>query len=566
MTSGLPPRRIWDVLPAAPRDAGRALGRYPPIMAQLLYNRGIRSAADAEAFLHPKPPAPDEEIPLPNAQAAVSRLAEAVRSGETMAVYGDFDADGVTSSALLVEALTALGARPIVYIPDRVAEGHGLNLPAIRHLHRRGVSLVITADCGVTDVAEVAAAADLGIDTIVTDHHTPPGVVPDAVAVVNPKLSPGSTGIFHVLASVGVAFKLCQSLYRALDRPMDWSLLEFVALGSVADLSPMEGENRRLVREGLMYLNRTQRPGLRALLDVAGLKPGQVDTEAIGFGLGPRINAPGRMGHANISYQLLVASQPDEAHALAQQLDAANADRQRLTRQALARARERLTEAPELGPLLILGDPDFSPGIVGLVAGRLREEYYRPAVVYQRGPEETRASCRSIPEFNIIEALRQCDDLFQRYGGHAQAAGFTIATGRLPELEERLTDIARRELAGRDLRPSIAIDAEIPLGRIDGAAIRAMRELAPYGVGNPQPTFLARDIEVLDVRRVGADGRHLRLRVREGPVSWTAIAFNAPPLPDPVPGYIDLVFTLSIERRQERETLQLNVLDLAVAG
>lgn len=565
MTTRQPPRRLWNVTPAAPSDVLRPLGRYPPLMAQLLYNRGIRSAADAEAFLDPQPHDSGGSAQIPGAEAAVARLVEAVRSGETIAVYGDFDADGVTSSALLVEAFTGLGARPITYIPHRVTEGHGLNLPAVQSLHRQGVGIIVTADCGVSDATEVAAAADLGIDVIITDHHSPPPVLPSAAAVVNPKL-PGGPDAYRVLASVGVAFKLCESLYRALGRNLDPSLLEFVALGTVADVSPMGGENRYLVSEGLKRLNRTERPGLQALLEVADLKPGEVDSESVGYRLGPRINAPGRIDRADASFQLLTASSHEEARALAQGLDSKNTERQKLTRATVAKAREALAGDRDLPPILILGDADFSAGIVGLVAGLLREEYYRPAVVYQRGPNETRASCRSIPEFSVIDALRRCDDLFQRYGGHAQAAGFTMATDRLPELVERLTAIAREELDGKRLHPSIAIDAEIPLGRIDGAAIRAVRQLAPYGVGNPQPTFLSRNVEVLDVRGVGADGRHLRFKLREGPVVWAAMAFDAPRLPQPAPERIDLVFNLSIDRWDGRERLRLNIVDLRVTG
>jgi len=565
MPSG--PRRIWRVLPPAPPEALRALGAYPPLMAQLLSNRGVRSAAQAEAFLDPRRPGTSgaDAAPLPGAEAAVSRILRAIRSGETIAVYGDFDADGVTASALLWEAFTGAGARLVAYIPDRVTEGHGLNVAAIRELRGLGAGLIVTADCGVTNAAEVAAAAELGVDVVVTDHHTPPAVLPGAAAVVDPKL-PGAPDAWKPLSAVGVAFTVAEALGLAAGRPADRSLLEFVALGTVADLSPMEGVNRALVREGLEQLNRTQRPGLRALLAVAGLEPGHVDTEAISFALGPRINAPGRMDHASASFRLLTAPSADEARALAEQVNAANVERRRQTAETLAAVQARLKASPGELPLIFLGDPSFPPGVLGLAAGKLTEEHYRPSVVCQIGPVETRGSCRSIPEFNIIEALRRCDGLFTRYGGHAQAASFTIPTERLPELDRRLGAIAREALAGADLRPRIVIDAEIPLGRIDGAAIRAMRDLAPFGIGNATPTFVARRVEVLDARAMGADGRHLRLKVREGSVTWTAVAFNAPELPRPVPSHVDIVFTLAIDRWDGRETLRLNVLDLAPAA
>jgi single-stranded-DNA-specific exonuclease len=563
MLSRTRPKRQWHVLPAPPAPALRALGAYPPLIARLLYNRGVRTAAEAQAFLEARR-APADAAGLPGTDAAVRRIAQAVRSGETIAIYGDFDADGVTASALLWEALKGFGVQPVIYIPDRVTEGHGLNLGALQELRRLGARLVVTADCGVTNASEVAAAADLGMDVVITDHHTPPPALPSAAAVVDPKRA-GSSEALRGLSAVGVAYVLSEALARELARPADPTLLEFVALGTVADLAPLAGQNRALVREGLRSLGRTKRPGLLALLAVAGLEPKQVDTEAISFSLGPRINAPGRLDHASPSFRLLTAASLDEARPLAEQVNAANADRQRQTAEVLAAVAQR-AEAIAGRPLIFLGDPEFPPGIIGLAAGKLTEEHYRPAVVCSVRPQETRGSCRSIPEFNIIEALQRCDGLFARYGGHAQAAGFTIATERLPELERRLTAIAAETLGQTDLRPRLVIDAEVPLSRIDGTMIRAMRELAPFGAGNPQPAFVARRAEVREARTMGAEGRHLRLKLREGAVTWVAVAFNAPELPQPAPPFIDLVFTLGIDRLDGREMLRLNVLDLAPAA
>ncbi|MBI3744218.1 MAG: single-stranded-DNA-specific exonuclease RecJ [Chloroflexi bacterium] len=564
-------RRRWDVAPLATAEVVRALRDYPPIMAQLLFNRGVRSVADAEAFLHPPASSPDDASRIPGAQAAVERIMRALRNRELIAVYGDFDADGVTSAALLTEWLHSAGARLVPYIPDRVSEGHGLNLGAVQELHSRGVKLIVTADCGITNHPEVAAAADLGIDVVITDHHTPPASLPMASAVVDPKL-PGSPPAYAGLASVGVAFTLCEALARELSVDLDPALLEFVALGTIADMAPMTGLNRSLVREGLARLNKSQRPGIRALLQAARLELGHVDTESVAFALGPRINAPGRIDHASPAYLLLTAPEMEEAQRLAEQIDAANGERQRTTADVLAKVRDYLAQLEAMPPILILGDELFPAGIVGLAAGKLTEQCYRPSIVYQRGDRECRASCRSIPEFNIIEALRECDGkgpvrgepvepLFVRYGGHAQAAGFTIATERLPELERRLLAIAERKLAGQPLVPRIAIDAEIPLGRINGPLIKAMRDLAPFGLGNPTPIFLARDVEVRDMKAVGADGKHLRITLRDGAVAWTAMAFNAPPLEGSTPKRIDVVFNLSVDRFNGRETLRLNVVD-----
>ncbi len=558
-------RPSWHVLPLAPREFFEALSEHPPLVAQLLYNRGVRSTLDAQAFLDPEGTTSHEAWLLPQAREAVDRLARAIRDGETIAIYGDFDADGVTSSAVLHEALRGLDARVLVYIPDRVAEGHGLNLEAIRELHSQGVGLIVTADCGVTDRHQVAAAAELGVDVVITDHHAPPEILPEAAAVVDPKLDSSPTP-YSVLASVGVAYKLCEALYQDLGREIDRSLLELVGLGTVADVSPLTGENRFLLREALGYLNSTSRPGIQALLEVSGIQPGHVDSESIAFSLGPRINAPGRMDHAGPAFKLLTASSAEEATTLAAEVDAQNMKRRSQTTEILARVDEELAQRAELDPILIVGDAAFLPGVVGLAAGRLRERYNRPSIVYQWGPEESRASCRSIPEFDMIAALRRCDDLFTRYGGHAQAAGFTIPTERLPALEERLIAIAGEELAGLDLTPRLVIDAKISLPKLRPDVIRALRALGPHGEGNPAPTFLARDVEVREVRAMGGDGQHLRLKLRAGGVAWSAVCFNAPAFPDPPPERADLVFTIAVDHFSGNGMLQLRVIDLAPVG
>ena len=560
MDSSGKPRRTWQVFPRAKGEQLRAVGDLPPLVAQVLYNRGVRSAAEAQAFLEPERTPERDPFLLPNAEPAVERIVKALQSRETIAVFGDFDGDGVTSSALLTQGLHALGARLVPYIPDRVSEGHGLNLPAVHFLHQQGVGLIVTADCGITSAAEVAAAADLGIDTVITDHHTPPERLPDAVAVVNPKLKGASTA-YADLAAVGVAFKLVDALFARLGRSADESLLEYVALGTVVDLAPMRSENRHLVSRGLDHLNRTTRPGIQELLKVSGLAPGQVDTEAISYALGPRINAPGRIDHATPSYQLLVARSTAEAAPLAAELNAMNAERQRLGREVMSAVDEQL-ERP-LPPILILGDPSFPPGVVGLAAGKLAEQYHRPAIVCQVGPEETRGSCRSIPKFNIIEALRQCDGLFSRYGGHAQAAGFTMATRDFPELRERLTAIAAAALAGQDLTPRIIIDAEVRLAGLNGEVVTALRGLAPHGPENPLPTFLSRGVQVKELRPMGDQGQHMRLKLKAGGVTWRAVAFDMALAGDQPPPLIDVVFTLSVDRWSGRDLLQLRVLDMA---
>ncbi len=556
-------RRAWQLLPPADREELESLGDLSPLIAQLLRNRGVTSREEAHVFLHPQPMAQHNPLRLPNAEAAVERIASAIEGQETIAIFGDFDADGVTSAALLMEGMRALGARLVPYIPDRVAEGHGLNLPAIHFLREQGVQLIVTADCGITSAGEVAAAADLGIDTVITDHHAPPETLPGAVAVVDPKI-PGAPDAYADLAAVGVAFTLMEALYARMGRPTDETLLEYVALGTVADISPMRGENRYLVSQGLDHLNNTKRPGISELLKVSGLAPGQVDTEAISFALGPRINAPGRVEHADPSFQLLVAQSAAEARPLAEMLNAKNIERRQLTENLVAKVEAMLEAMGDALPaILILGDPEFIPGVIGLAAGKLAEQYHRPSIVCQVGPQETRGSCRSIPEFNIIEALRRCDGIFDRYGGHAQAAGFTLPTRDFDGLKTRLIEIASEALREQTLTPSLLIDAELPLEGLNGQAIRALRELAPHGLDNPPPTLLSRNVKVKEARSMGKDGQHTRLKLQAGNVTWSAVAFDFAMEGQPAPPLIDVVYTLSADRWNGGEMLQLRVLDMA---
>jgi single-stranded-DNA-specific exonuclease len=551
-------RKRWNVLPPAPPEHFEAFRDYPKLVAQLLYHRGVRTLQAAEGFFTPRLTAAPLDG-LPGAGAGVTRLAKAIQNGERIAVYGDFDADGVTSAALLTQAIRGLGAQVVPYIPDRVAEGHGLNLKGLQFLRDQGISLVVTADCGVSNAQEVATASDWGMDVVIMDHHSPPARLPPATAVIDPKL-PNADPSFAPLASVGVAFKLAEALYAHFGKAVDRSLLEFVALGTVADVAPLTGQNRALVREGLASINRTRHPGLQELMRVAGLQPGHVDTEAIGFALGPRLNAPGRIDHADASYLLLTARSADEARPCAERMDAANRERQRQTREIFERA-QRMVGDGSSQPIIIVGDPSFEPGVMGLVASKLCDQFYRPTVVYQNVVEETRASCRSILEFNIIAALREHDGLFTRYGGHAQAAGFTLPTSRLPLFKERLLASAAR-LNSAALMPHITIDAQVSLERLNGEVIRALQALAPHGEGNPQPTFLAKGLEVSDARQMGDQGQHVRLKLRSGNVTWSAVAFNTPESVQPMPKKIDAVFSITVDRFDGREMLRLNIVDM----
>ncbi|MCR4406245.1 MAG: single-stranded-DNA-specific exonuclease RecJ [Anaerolineae bacterium] len=563
-----PDAKRWKLPEPLPPAYQERFPGVPSLLVRLLYNRGIISPQAVRDFLGP-PSLGANPFSLPGIHQAVARLRQAIRSGEKIAVYGDFDADGVCATAVLVETLQALGADAHPYIPHRVDEGYGLNLDALRKLYRNGVRLVVTVDCGIRSVAEVAAA-QRGLDLIVTDHHSVGSELPPAVATINPKL-PESTYPFQDLAGVGVAFKLAQALLLACRRMgkqpslVEDELMDLVALGTVADIVPLLGENRDLVRLGLKHLNDPQRPGLKALMVKAGVRPGEITATTIGYVLGPRLNAAGRLADAMTSYRLLTTRDPGEAEQLAAKLDETNRQRQKLTEETLEQARAQVLAEGTDVPLLFAAGENFLPGIVGLVAGRLTEELYRPAVVVEVGEKQSRGSCRSIPDFHITAALDRCRDLLVRHGGHAAAAGFTVENSNLESLRDCLRSIAAEELAGKELIPTLAIDAEVALSEMDWATRSLLDQMEPCGNENPVPLFLSRGVIVRSCRPVGTDARHLRLVLSDGRVVWDAIAFHQGIPEGGMPERIDVVYSLEAQEWNGEKRLQLVVEDFRPA-
>ncbi len=552
----------WNILPPTPKDH---LTQYPadipPLLAQLLYNRGVTNPADAQAFLAADNRFRHDPSLLPDIEKAIARIMQATKNGELIAVFGDFDADGVTAAAVLVMGLEQIGGKVIYYIPHRVNEGHGLNLKALESLRDQGVALVITVDCGITGHTEVAQARQMGLDIIITDHHEAIGAVPEAVAIVDPKL-PNSNYPFRELAGVGVAYKLVEALFNAVGQSgQEEEFLDLVALGTVADLVPLRDENRYLVNRGLEVLNRTNRTGLKAMIAQCALEMGGIDTENIAFGLAPRLNAAGRLDHASVSYDILVTDSDDEAQSLASLLDTRNAERQSLTREYTVLAEDKLGSIGPDTSILIVDDKEFHAGVNGVVAGKLADKYYRPAVVIEVGEEKSNGSARSIPGFNLIAALNECSELFSNYGGHAQAAGFGISNNNLDTLKHKLVEIARAKLTGIDLQPTITIDTEIRLTSLGHGVLNLVKRLEPCGKENSAPVFLSRDVRVLDSRPVGNDGEHLKLKLGDKGTTWNAIAFRLNYLNADNPPLIDIVYNLKLNRWRGQESLQLEILD-----
>ena len=569
-------RKNWIVMERAPTEYLRSLPEHPMLM-QVLYNRGMRSAEAVSAFLADDDAVVENPFRLCDMIPAVERLLRAVEREETICVYGDFDADGVSATALLVSALQAAGGKIGAYIPNRVDEGYGLNCDAIEMISRKA-SVLVTVDCGIRSIEEVNFAASLGMDVIVTDHHTIGAELPPALAVINPRRLDDSSG-FAKLAGAGVAYRLAQAVLRAAAHhgwcalreddveDLEMSLLDFVAIGTVADMMPLLGENRSLVRRGLIQLNRTERPGLQELMEFASLRLGSIDTAAISFRIGPRINAAGRLASAQLAYRLLRTNDRAEGYSLASELETLNDQRRSMTEDAEALAQAQVVADLAQGkPLLTVRSPDIASGIVGLVAGRLTDRYYRPAIVVEEGDAFSRGSARSIEEFDISRALDEVSHLLVRHGGHGRAAGFTVTTDDLPQLLEVLQEIALRELGDLgDLRPSLTIDAETPLADVDWALLEQFHRLEPTGQENRQPVLLSRGVRIREARVVGG-GKHLRLIVDSGPQSRVldAIAFSRGDWAAPLAEYslVDLVYELQSNEWQGRTRLQLNVQDL----
>lgn len=565
----------WQVAPPAPAAMRQTLSHIHPVLLQVLYNRGIVEPGDIQSFLDGRYLHSTDPFLLPDMDKAVARIQQAIANDERIIIYGDFDADGVTATVLLTEALRGLGlARDQVqpYIPDRVDEGYGLNMEALTALKvEKEAGLVISVDCGIRSVAEVEHANALGLDMIITDHHSLGPELPPAIAIVNPK-RPSSSYPEKMLAGVGIAYKLAQALCQVMpDRATfnEEKLLDLVALGTVADLAPLLGENRQLVTQGLAVLNRAERPGIASLIRVAKLRQGSLTAESIGFGLGPRINAAGRIDHAYSAARLLAANNTLVADQLAHKLNELNRRRQQITADLSAEA-EAMVKDPN-APILIAGSDNFLSGVVGLVASRLADKYYRPAIILETGDEESRASCRSIPEFHITAALDEVADLLVRHGGHAQAAGLTIRNENLPQFKQRITEIAAARLENLELQPTISVDLELDLAEIDWALYETLAQLEPTGYANATPVFLSRHVEVTSHRAVGSDGSHLQLRLNCGTGGGYAhrelgaIAFRQGAWANCLPQYLDLVYTINVNEWNDRRNLQLMVQDIRPA-
>lgn len=548
--------------------------RLPPAIAGLLVARGYTDPAGARDFLRPRPDQIHPPGSLAGMEEALLRLERAHARQETILIHGDFDVDGICATALLVRALGAMGLRTEPFIPNRLRDGYDLTAAGVRAARLSGATLIITVDCGIVAHEAVAQAGALGIDVIVTDHHTPAATLPAAVAVINPQRSdcryPG-----HELAGVGVAYKVAVALAERLGYPVErlHAYLDLVALATVADLAPLTAENRALVRWGLNVLARTPNPGLRALLRACGLGgAAEISAGQVGFILAPRLNAAGRMGDAMRGVRLLLTDDPHEAEALAGGLELENRRRQELDQETLAEALALLEESydPRHDHAVVLASEDWHPGVIGIVASRIVERIHRPTILVALGQGEGRGSGRSIPGFHLQEALQQCAPHLLRFGGHRAAAGCSLAASELAAFRTTFNRVARERLGPELLRPQLRIDALLPLEQANSELVRILTHFAPFGIGNPAPTFAAYGVRVEGKpRQVGSN--HLKLVLGGGGKTLDAIGFGMAERSAEFAGRIDVAFKLEENRWRgrdgvERTTVQARLVDVRPAA
>jgi len=538
-----------------------------PITAQVLINRGIKDEMQAHHFLYGNLASVHEGRLLKNMEKALVRIRRAIKNKENILVYGDYDVDGITAAALLKIVLTHLKANTAVYIPNRLEEGYGLNINAVKLAHREKTSLIITVDCGISAHKEIDLANKFGIDVIVTDHHeikTPD--LPNAHSIINP-LQRGCEYPFKHLSGVGLAYKLAEALVKNTAYPIE-KHLDLVALGTVCDMSSQKGENRILTKWGLKAIKEAKKPGIKALIEIAGLKGKDISCHHIGYVLGPRINAMGRVGAPEVALNLLLTKDKNEARRLANILNQENRARRKIERKVLAEAMEKVEREINFkeSRVIVLSGDDWHKGVIGIVASRIINKFYRPTIVITLEGSRGKGSGRSIDKFHLFKAINSCKDILIDFGGHEAACGLSIHRKDIKAFTERINETARGLIADEDLRPTINIDAEVRLSDISERLVEELGLLIPFGPENPRPVFSSQNAYLRDEpRRIAKNG--LKMWVTDEKTTCEAVKFNAENLSMPSKGErVNLVYSPSINTWQGLTSLQLDLKDFRVKG
>ncbi|MFL5350187.1 MAG: single-stranded-DNA-specific exonuclease RecJ [Hyalangium sp.] len=547
-----------------------------PLPARILLHRGYSTPEAAHAFLSDKLADLPDPFRMKGMAAATERLTRALRLGEKMTLYGDYDVDGVCSTALMTLFLRELGARPGTYIPHRLGEGYGLNIQAIEKLAAEGTKVLVTLDCGITATAEISRARDLGVDVVIVDHHTVPATLPPAVAVLNPH-QPGCEYPTKTLCAAGVAFNLCMGLRKRLrddgffatrKEPNLRALMDLVAMATVADVVPLTGANRILVAHGVQELTAARRPGIRALKEAAGMEAAAPITAGqIGFRLGPRVNAAGRLHDASLGLQMLTSESLEEARSLAQLLDRANAERQGIESTILTEALKQAETRKDARGFVLYAE-GWHPGVIGIVASRVVERFHRPTVMVGVNDGVGKGSARSIEAFHLFDALSGCSDMLARFGGHKYAAGLTIEAGKLPAFREAFERIAAQRLTPEDMIPRCKVDAVVTPRDLDESAVEALQKLGPFGQGNPEPVLVLRRQMArprVVTPKTGYGSAHLKLALVDAP-QVDAIGFGMADRLTLVEGPVDLAFQVGVDTFRGQRRVSLRLKDLRTAA
>lgn len=565
-------RWIKQEISPSVKDALTKELRISKTTADILINRGITGKEEAETFLKASLDDLIEPFTLRDMERVVGRILKSIREDEKVLVYGDYDADGITSTALLVRFFRDIGKQVSYYIPKRQGDGYGISLAALRRIKSTGVGLIITVDCGISSVDEVEAARAMGMDVIITDHHEPPETLPMAYATLNPCMKE-SVYPFQGLAGVGVALKLVQGVLAGLDGKdkagpgIDPSLvkyLDLVALGTIADVVPMKGENRIFVRHGLPLLDNAGRVGVRKLREVSKTSSGSFTAATVGFQMAPRLNASGRLGEAEVGVRLLLTDDPHEAAGIAAQLDAMNRERQKIEEVILDEARSIiLSGEDEDSRTIVLASDRWHQGIIGIVASKLVEEFFKPTVLISMCGGVGKGSARSIPAFHLYRGLERCGTRLDAFGGHKFAAGLSIKEENLASFKDEFERLATEDLTSDDFIPKLRLDSEVTLPELDFNLYSEIHSIAPFGPGNPEPVLKASGLEVLYPKVVGKN--HVRMRMSQGGRVMGAIAFNMGGIYQGLAMgrvSVDAAFCLDVNQWQGEKELQLNIKDL----
>ena len=569
-------RKVWKfrnekLTAAAVQSAAKNCG-VPQIIANILLNRGVPES-EFKAFLSKSKQGIINPLLMLDMEKAADRIIKALENNEKTVIYGDYDVDGITSTVLLYQFLKELGMNVEYYIPDRIDEGYGINIMAVNKLIKSGVKLLVTVDCGITAIGEVEFAKLQGMDVVITDHHTCKERISEAaVAVVNPKREDDEYE-FDALAGVGVAFKLALAVAMKLGKNTGDCFDRFcdlAAIGTIADVVPLSGENRIIVQKGLDAMSNPSRCGVKALLEVAGVGDKKVTTGTIAFAVAPRINAAGRLGNAKVAAELLLTTNMDDARRIASELDALNKDRQATELEINNEAMQMIAEDKDFDKkkVIVLAKEGWHNGVIGIVASRITEIFYKPCILISLNKGTGKGSGRSIAGFNLFDALNECDDLLTNFGGHAMAAGLGISEENIDAFTEKINKYAKDVLTPDDMVPIVKIDTVLNGSNLNIETSRMLSALEPYGMGNETPIFAVKDARVLAVSAVGAEGKHIRMQIEKDGIRINCIGFGMGEYANVIEPYTDvhLAFKLDINNFKGNETVQLVLLDIKAAN